>query len=174
MSSVSNQLLERLKAKEEDAFDQIYTQYFKLVKHIAYQYLPSDELANDIAQETFLKMYENIDTFTDNISFSAWLCTIARNLAINEMKKRQREVQLSQEIENTKDTSNTPDTITHQNTLLNQVKELLGERDYNLFIMKSYHGMSYQELSQLTGETIAALTNRYHRAVKKIKKNIKL
>jgi len=171
--SVSNHLVERLKRKEEDAFDQVYTQYFKLIKHIAYQILPSDELANDIVQETFLKMYENIDTFTDNISFSAWLCTIAKNLALNEKKKRDRVVQLSEDISCTREEQETPAHISQQNSLLEEVKDLLGERDYSLVMMKAYHGMSYQELSELTGETVAALTNRYHRAIKKIKRNIK-
>lgn len=172
--NISTQLIERLKRKEESAFDEVYTQFFKLVKHVIYQIIPNDDISNDLTQETFLKVYEKIDTFQNNISFTAWICTIAKNIAINEKKKRDREVSLPEvEIER-EDSAKTPDVICRENEVIAQIKELLGERDYNLFILKTYHKLSYEDLSNMLGETIPALTNRYHRAVKKIKKNIKL
>lgn len=165
-------LVRRMKEHDEEAFDEIYQKYFRLVKHVTYQILPSDMIADDIVQETFLKMYENIESYQSDISFSAWLCTIAKNLALNEKKKRNRLTSMPEY--ETEKYSVTQENNVDQEKLIEQIKQLLGERDYNLFILRMYYGLSYQEISDMTGETIAALTNRYHRAEKKVKKNIKL
>ena len=74
----------------------------------------------------------------------------------------------------TEDYATTQENRFDQDNLIKQIKELLGEKDYDLFILRMYYGLSYQEISDMTGETIAALTNRYHRAQKKVKKDIKL
>ena len=55
-------LIKKLKEHDEEAFDEVYQKYFRLVKHVAYQILPSDMIADDIVQETFFKMYQNIDS----------------------------------------------------------------------------------------------------------------
>lgn len=117
-------------------------------------------------------MYQNIDSYQNDISFSAWLCTIAKNLALNEKKKRSRLVSMPEY--ETEDYATTQENRFDQDNLIKQIKELLGEKDYDLFILRMYYGLSYQEISDMTGETIAALTNRYHRAQKKVKKDIKL
>ena len=165
-------LIKKLKEHDEEAFDEVYQKYFRLVKHVAYQILPSDMIADDIVQETFFKIYQNIDSYQNDISFSAWLCTIAKNLALNEKKKRSRLVSMPEY--ETEDYATTQENRFDQDNLIKQIKELLGEKDYDLFILRMYYGLSYQEISDMTGETIAALTNRYHRAQKKVKKDIKL
>lgn len=166
----SKHLIELLKKKDEPAFDEVYRKYYRLVKHVAYTIIPSECIAEDIAQETFLKMYENIDTYQNDVSFTAWLCTISRNLALNEKKKRSR---LSEMPEYEKaDNDMRPDEKAEENQLLERIKALLSEKDYDLLIMRLYHRLSYKELSKMTGESVAALTNRYHRIIKKIKQNI--
>lgn len=170
--SSENKLVQKLKEHDEEAFDEIYQKYFRLVKHVVFQILPSDMIADDIVQETFLKMYENIESYQNDISFSAWLCTIAKNLALNEKKKRNRLVALPEK-EKADETMSIAEKSDNER-LLKQVKEVLGEKDYNLLMLRLYHGLSYKELSDMTGETVAALTNRYHRAIKKVKREIKL
>ena len=170
MNSDYNLVL-RLKDKDEEAFNVLYERYFRLVKHVTLQIIPSDNIAEDIVQQTFIKMYNNIDSYKNDVSFSAWLCTIAKNLALNEMKKQSRLTQLPEY--EVKDDSSSPSGEYQSKELIQQIKDLLGVKDYNLLMLRLYHGLSYKELSDMTGETIAALTNRYHRAVKKVKKLLK-
>lgn len=164
-------LIRKLKEHDEEAFDEIYQKYFRLIKHVAYQILPSDMLAEDIVQETFFRMYQNIGSYQYDVSFSAWLCTIAKNLALNEKKKRSHNVPFPEY--DTEKFSVAPQTQSTDDILM-KVKNLLGEKDYNLVIFRLYHELSYKEISDITGESVAALTNRYHRAVKKLKGAIKL
>ena len=49
-------------------------------------------MAQDIAQEAFLRAYKNLSTFEEGTSFGAWIRTIARNLALDEMRRRRREL----------------------------------------------------------------------------------
>lgn len=168
----SKTLIKRLQNKDEQAFDEIYNRYFRLVKSVTLKILQNDTLAEDMAQETFLKMYENIASFTYETSFSAWLCTIAKNLSLNEQRKQNRLTRLPDyDIE---DKSITPSEYCNEDSTIKQIKELLGEKDYELVMLRLYHNLSYKEISDMYNQTIPALANRYHRAVKKIKKNIKI
>ena len=72
----------------------------------------------------------------------------------------------------TDETSN-PQEESQKKEDLERIKSFLPEKDYEIVIYRLYHRLSYQEISEITGESVPALTNRYHRAVKKIKEKIK-
>ena len=163
--------VKRLKNGDQQAFEELYEKYFRLVKHVIYQIISNDMISEDLTQETFLRMYESISSFENNTSFSAWLCTIGRNLALNEKKKRQREMEWK-DYDKTDETSN-PQEESQKKEDLERIKSFLPEKDYEIVIYSLYHRLSYQEISEITGESVPALTNRYHRAVKKIKEKIK-
>lgn len=80
-------------------YDELYEKYRKLVYQIALKYSQADwDLANDVAQEVFIKLYQNIDTMRhDNLV--SWLITVTKNQALNELEKRKRLV-FASEIEN--------------------------------------------------------------------------
>ena len=171
---LSKSLVKRLKNHEEEAFDEIYHRYYRLVKHVVFQIIPNETISEDLAQETFLRMFENIDTFDNSQSFTAWLCTICRNLALTEKSKRNRYSQLPEDTD-IKDESNPSPVQVYENLeLIEKLKKILSKDEYDLFFLKAYHKLSYKELSELSGKSIPLLTTRYNRIVKKIKDKIKL
>ncbi len=76
---------------DKQDFDEIYNSYKNLVMKAAYKYSEDYDIAEDIAQSTFLQLYKYIDKL-ENTNIKSWLYTTAKNMALNENKKAEREV----------------------------------------------------------------------------------
>lgn len=81
--------MQALKKGDKSAFDYIYDSTNRLVYYVIYSILKDAFLSEDIMQNTYLKVYANIDKYQHNEP-RAWIITIARNLAINEYHRRKR------------------------------------------------------------------------------------
>lgn len=77
-----NNLVERIINKDESTFDQIYSEYNKLVFYVIYQIVKDQEITKDLVQETFLTVYNKIDQYNGG-NFKYWILQIAKHLAIN-------------------------------------------------------------------------------------------
>ena len=71
-------LIEKLKNKDNEAFEIIYYQTHKMVFSIIYSIVKDDLDAEDLMQDTYIKMIENINSFKAGRNFKTWLGTIAR------------------------------------------------------------------------------------------------
>jgi RNA polymerase sigma-70 factor (ECF subfamily) len=169
---VSNHTIRLLQAHDESAFDEVYQKFFKLLKHVVLSLIPSDSIADDIVQEAFFKMYLNIDDYTYNVSFSSYLVTIARNIALNRIKESKRFAK-DYDMDQVVDQSNV-EKKAYQSILLDKIRALLDEEDYEIFVMRAYFELPFNEIAEIFKASVSSVTNKYHRAVKKINKEIKL
>ncbi len=80
------------KKGDENAFDYIYDQTRVPVYYTILAILHDESLAEDIMQDTYLKMIKELENYQEKRQFTAWIKTIARNLALNEYKKRKHEL----------------------------------------------------------------------------------
>ena len=69
--------------------DELFQRYHRKVAAWCYRFTGDRESAADLAQEIFLRVFRNLDSFQGSAKFSTWLYTIARNHCVNEMKSRQ-------------------------------------------------------------------------------------
>lgn len=81
-------ILKRCKAKEEKAFEQLYKQYYRVLFGIALRYSKAKEEAEDVLQESFIKLFNSIDTYSGKGSFEGWMKRIVQNTAINNYRSR--------------------------------------------------------------------------------------
>jgi RNA polymerase sigma-70 factor (ECF subfamily) len=81
-------LMQRLCAGDEAAFDELVERHQKNVLNLAYRYTGDRTLAEDMAQEIFLKVYRARDRWTPAARFSTWLYRIAVNHCLNELRAR--------------------------------------------------------------------------------------
>lgn len=132
--------------------------------------------AEDILQETFLKAYRNINTFQKQSSLYTWLYSIARNLAIDEFRKRKHEKFRSStpvdEFELASDVEAT-DNNREEIQLLRKAIAKLPELLRSVVVMKTIDGMSYPEISEITGVNEQTLKNRMFRARKELAQSLK-
>lgn len=123
----------------------------------------------DILQETFLRAYKNRNGFKGHSTLYTWLHSIARNIAIDEFRKRKyeklrsntpvEEFEIASETE--KDGQNREDLV-----LLRRAIAELPELLRSVVVMKTIDGLSYPEISEITGVNEETLKNRMFRARK--------
>lgn len=93
---MSNEKLEfcvkRFKSGDKESFNYIYDATYKPAYFSVLYVVRNKRVAEDVLHDAYLKAMQNIDKYKDGTNFIAWLCTIARNTAINELKKSKREV----------------------------------------------------------------------------------
>jgi len=76
------------KSKNESAFEELIKRYLPMVFNYVKKYTGNNDMASDITQETFVKAWKNIKKFDTSKNFKAWIFTIAKRTAINELKKK--------------------------------------------------------------------------------------
>lgn len=87
--------MERLKAGQDTALNDLMERHSERLYHFLLRMLNNEEDANDLAQETFVRVYTRKSTFNPSNNFKSWLYTIAANLARNHHRWRSRHPQVS-------------------------------------------------------------------------------
>lgn len=155
---------------------QIEELYPRLHRSMSAYLAGSDIEAEDILQETFLKAYKNLGQFEGNSNMYTWLYSIARNKCIDEFRKRKYESNRSSipvedfEIESEEyKTENKREDV----KLLKEAIAGLPELLRSIVVMKSIDGLSYPEISEVTGVNEQTLKNRMFRARKQLAVTLK-
>lgn len=83
-------LAERVQRGETDAFGALVERYEEKLNRYGRKFLADRETVVDLVQDTFLRTYENIQSFDGGARFSPWIYRIAHNVFVNELKKKSR------------------------------------------------------------------------------------
>ena len=89
------ELARRCQTGDFAAFELLYTRYQRPIVAYIYQIIRNYEEAGSIAQDAFLKVFEHVASFDASRRFSTWFYTIARNVAIDYLQSRRRQVMVS-------------------------------------------------------------------------------
>jgi len=92
--------MERLIAGQDTALNDLMERHATPVFHFLCRMVANEDDANDLAQETFVRVFKSSTSFRTNEKFSTWLFTIAANLARNHFRWRSRHPAISLEVEN--------------------------------------------------------------------------
>ncbi len=155
----------------------------KLYWHIRKMVIDHDD-ADDLVQETFIKVWNSLDTFRGDSQLYTWLYRIATNECLNFLAKKRRrfflpigdvEGELLEKLENTPSAVTSGEGPSGEEIQLKLQKALLKLPDKQrlVFNMKYYEEMKYEEISAITGTSVGALKASYHLATKKIEEFLK-
>ncbi|WP_431030403.1 RNA polymerase sigma factor [Lysinibacillus sp. LZ02] len=166
---MNEQLIQKIIAGDQQAFRIIVDTYKQpLINYLAYQ-TKDEELAKDIAQESFIKCYESLLKFKGG-SFKAWLFRIAINQLI-DFKRRHKED--ATPLEETP-SFHTPESLMiakEQTVLLQQWLETLEEKTRQIFVLKYASNCSYEEIAETLSISIIEVRNRLYRTKKRLRKS---
>lgn len=168
----TTRLVEGIRRRSESAFREVYDNYFKLLKHVIYKMVNSHEVANDLVQETFMKMYERISTYTVDTNFKFWLIQIAKNTTLDYLRKEQKQLNITVNEEVVENTIDTHRTVDH-GQLYKKIEAIVSKDEYEIVILRIFHGLKFQEIATMLEITTAVATNKYARAIKKLKKELR-
>ena len=179
MKSETN-LIAQLRSNTVEAFDLLIEQYGdRLYWHIR-RVVVQHEDAEDVLQETFARAYLSIGEFRGESdgSLTAWLYRIATNLAINALRKRKRGVfsTLDSVREGLLATFEQECDSSADEIVVKLQKAILGlpTKQRLVFNMRYFDELSFEQISQVTGQSVSTLKTNYHYAVKKIKEQVRV
>ncbi len=170
-------LIKRKSRKSEQAFAALLDRYSERLYWHVRKILISHEDANDVTQNTWVKVYQNLSSFRQDSKFYTWLYRIATNEALSFLQKQKRTeadnlddhlFNLSQSLES--------DEWFDGNEIQTQLQKAilkLPEKQRLVFNMKYFDDMKYQDMADVLETSIGALKASYHHAVKKIEETIK-
>ena len=172
-------LVERLKRRDEAAFNVFVRLYQDKVFSLVYRMLGSRTEAEDLSQEVFITVFKSIDSFRGDSRLGTWLYRVAVNHTKNRVKfldrrgrKGQRDIDDSPEAEVSRGGPVTsrvdrPDERTEGNELEGKIRVALNALDEDhreLIVLRDLEGLSYEEIVTITGLPDGTVKSRLHRA----------
>jgi len=174
-------LIERLKQRDELAFNEVVGLYQTRVYNLVYRMLGNREEARDVAQEVFITVFKAIHLFRGESKFSTWLYRIATNHCKNRLKYLGRRAvypktqldelserdQLESASMSTSGTVERPDRLIEGREVERLLQEALEELDEDhrlLIVLRDVQNLSYQEIGAITQLAEGTVKSRLHRA----------
>ena len=88
MSIITHELIIGVRGNDLNSFEKMFLIYRVKIFNFSYKYLRSREDAEEVVQDTFVKIWENRATLNEDLSFNSYLFTIAKNIIINKVRKK--------------------------------------------------------------------------------------
>ncbi len=155
------------KSGDSDAFDIIYQETQKSVYLSIYNIIKNKETIADLMQDTYMKALSSLNMYTPNTNFTAWISTIARNLAINYYNKSKR-IELIDEVEESymlkEDT---------KSSIIDDAMRLLDTEDEKeIFFLHIVLNTKFKDIAKNLDMPLSTVYYIYKNAISKIKENL--
>lgn len=174
MEDLSN-LIDRAQQGDREAFGQIYKLFYRRIYRYCYMNLYDEGLAADTCQETFIKAWKALPTFSqqDGGSLQAYLFRISRNLII-DISRKKKEVPLNDylEIESKENLEELVDKKGEISRVRRVIGKLKGD-ERQIIILRYFEELSIFEVSKALNINEGAMRVKIHRILKKLKEIIK-
>ena len=175
----SADLVTRACQGDQEAFRLIFERYSRPVISFIYDQVNDRDLAEELAQETFVRAFRSLKSLREETKLSTWLFGIAKNVARESLRARIRDQQRvdldNQQVLDLSDQSPVPvnDLLGKEfNEVVRQSLQTLDEDKRLVFTLKVFHQCSYEEISEITGFSIPKLKTDLHRARNEMRQRV--
>ena len=182
-----SEVMLRLRAGDMAAFDYLLARYRKPIIHFMYRMVHNESVAEELAQEVFLRVYRSRESYRAEAKFSTWLYRIATNLGVNHARDTRHERAASTVYldETDSETGTTPDvadmTAGAEDKLLQRermaaIKQhvmALPERQQMAVLMHKYEGMDYKQIGEVLKLSESATKSLLFRAYQTLREKLK-
>lgn len=184
MNVLENRLARLALKGDQQAFAELVDLYQDKLYHMAYRMLNNRQEAEDVVQDTFLRVYKNLDRFDESLKFSTWIYRIATNLCIDRLRKRKPSYSLdaeSQEYEGLDGYSmipsdnRTPESeliLSDTQRIIHQAMESLPAKYKTVMKLRYIQDMSLQEVGDILDLPVTTIKTRVHRGREFLRKKL--
>lgn len=169
--------LERLKqlvaAMQED-LDKAFPEFYELTKRNIYlnlfSFTKSSEISEDLLQDTYIRFIEGLGKMKESSSPLGLLYTISRNLALDEIRKRQREVSLDTSFSDPENYFAAEVEKVGEGEYFYFIRRILNDQEYKIITLHLVDDLPHREIAEVLKIPIGTVTWSYQNALKKIRK----
>ncbi len=173
-----NEVVRSFLQGDERAFTELVNRYQGRIQAFVNRMIGDSARAEDLTQETFVRVFRHLRRFDQTRKFSSWIYTIAGNLARNELRSRARNpLVLFQTLTKNwaadrqpiewEDVKTRPDDLYRKRHLQEKVHEAvdrLPDHHRAVFVLRELHGKRYREIAEITGCNLGTVKSRLNRA----------
>ena len=186
------QCMRCMKGNDKNALKQVYEAYLPYIYRIVLGIVENKEQAEDVTSEFFIKLWDISDTYKPGRGHRGWLATIARNLAIDSIRKTKREVltdsfeekngeeegkmsytDIQASDQNPAEKGNSQSLVEDEvveNLSIQEALAKLNEKEREVVHLKVMGELSFKEIAQILEEPMGTITWRYQNAIKKLRR----
>ena len=186
MERTETLLIDHLHEGDETALAPLVEKYKRMVHRLAMQITKNHEDANDVMQETFIKVYQSIHTFRHEAAFETWVYRIAVNEALNFVKRRERrresplatmeESNFHPDVRQKYEMANDPQIQAEQAELQHWVTKAvnsLSPKHRIVVILHELEGLTHAEIASILNCSEGTVRSRLHYARKQLRSLLK-
>jgi RNA polymerase sigma-70 factor (ECF subfamily) len=167
--NIEPSVIKQAQKGDTEAFTQMVEAYQRPVFNLCYRMLGEPEEAEDAAQETFLRAYDNLKRYDEERSFSTWILSIAAHYCIDQLRKRRLTFLSMDSFPNLDipDTNPGPEAAYHRREEQQRVQALLkalNPQDRGAVVLYYWYDFSYEEIAASLSLSVSAVKSRLHRA----------
>jgi len=175
-----DELINRTLTGDERAFGLLVDKYKKRIYYLALRMTHNHDVADELAQESFVRAYQALNRFKRGLSFYTWIYKICLNLTINFIKREKFTVSTDDFEETT-----LPDSLITYDSQLEQIisseqaavvrmeLEKIPSEQKAAFLLKTYEDLSYEQIAEIMECSIGTVMSRLYRARAKLRKALK-
>ena len=170
------ELIEKYLKGDEKALESLISKYLKPIYSFIFSYVQNQQDAEDLTQETFLKMCRNLKKFKKEKNFEKWLFTIAKNTCFDFLRKKRKNLILNAEnLEIVADLAPSLLEKMEKESLLEKLKKEIENLPFKMKEVIDLHynfGLNFREISEIFGEPMNTVKSRHKRAISRLKRSI--
>lgn len=163
-----------------EAFNQIVARYKDQLVNFVFRYLGDYDEADDVAQEVFIRVYRNKNSYKPIAKFSTWIYTIAANLAKTQLRRRKRHALFSLDrrkegvndqeyaIADTRYPADGQAESSLKQAIIQKALSSVSPKYREIVILSDIQELSYEEICQITGLNIGTVKSRLNRGRSKL------
>lgn len=171
-------LVKKIRSGDHPAFETLFYRYYSQLCVFSNSYVKSLDIARDVVQEVFIKIWDNRENFYINQSLKAYLFMAVRNQSLNFLQQRKQKQRLEDRLKKqqvlneaiNKDELNTEE-LTQK---VWKFVEQLPERRRTIFILYRKHGLSYEEIAEVMGIARKTVENQMGKSLKFLREQVDL
>jgi RNA polymerase sigma-70 factor, ECF subfamily len=178
--STDHELVTFARSGSEKAYRELLDRYQRPVFSLVYRMVRDRELSEDLAQETFVKVFNHLESYNPKYKFSSWIFKIASNLAIDTLRKKglhtvsldgSRNARTSEEVESSRisvaSSDESPEELLEAKELGEEIEAAIGQLrvEYRTaIVLRHVEGRPYEEIAEIMEVPLGTVKTYIHRA----------
>ncbi|MEA3504164.1 MAG: RNA polymerase sigma-70 factor [Bacteroidota bacterium] len=176
LDGTEKRLIENIRGGDKSAFELVFKKYFSVLCYFSLRYIPDKDVAEDLVQEMFFKLWNNRKNLFITTSLESYLYRSVQNQAINFIKHEKIKGKYRQVITESGNKSNNDELLMLNFDIKEKVEKAINalpEKRKEVFVLSRYEGKKYKEIAEKLKISIKTVEVHMGQALKQLRKDLK-